>query len=807
MVLSVDTPSASTRRIGVMTSGGDSQGMNGVVRAVVRMSIHMGCEVYAVLEGYQGLVQGGDAIKRMFWDDVRGYLSLGGTLIGTRRCQEFFERAGRLKAAKNLILKGISGLIICGGDGSLTGADRFRAEWPSLLDELVQTRQLSPVQIEPYRHLNICGLVGSIDNDFSGTDATIGCYSSLERICEMVNAVFDTAASHMRGFVIEVMGRNCGWLALMASIATGADYVFIPEKPPGQDWVDEMCEIVASHRKLGKRRTIIIISEGAQDTELNKITADQVVKALTEKLDLDTRKTVLGHIQRGGLPSYYDRWLATLQGVEAVKALLEATPETPSPVITVRGNKILRADLQECVRLTKAAGVAVKEKDWTKAMKLRDIEFKDYFDSYKLTTSTTEERPRLRLPKEKHMRIAIIHIGAPAAGMNPATRAAVAYCLSRGHTPLAIHNGFPGLQRHHDDKPIGSVRELKWIDVDDWVNQGGSELGTNRSLPSEDLARTAYCFDLYKFDALFLIGGFEAFTSASQIRNSRDRYPSFRIPLLVLPATISNNVPGTEYSLGSDTCLNTLVGFCDVIRQSASASRRRVFVVETQGGKSGYLATMTGLAVGALAVYTPEDGVNMHMLLRDIDFIREDFQDDKGASRAGKIILRNERASQTYTTQMIADVINVEAQGRFDARAAVPAHYQQGMKPSPIDRIRSFKLAIKCMQFLEDNFAGKSQEEINANPLNAAIIGIQGSDAVFSPMGSDYGLEATQTDWRLRRQINEYWRPVKGIVDILSGRPNDMDGDADYLKRPGSPGEAFNSVAPSRAMSPLSQIL
>ncbi|OQV04050.1 hypothetical protein CLAIMM_08999 [Cladophialophora immunda] len=789
MEFSVGTASSSTRRIGVMTSGGDSQGMNGVVRAVVRMSIHMGCEAYAILEGYDGLVRGGDAIKRMYWDDVRGYLSLGGTLIGTKRCREFFERAGRLRAARNMILKGISGLIVCGGDGSLTGADRFRAEWPSLLDELVQTQQLAPDQITPYRHLNICGLVGSIDNDFSGTDATIGCYSSLERICEMVDAVFDTAASHMRGFVIEVMGRHCGWLALMAAIATGADYVFIPEKPPGSDWEEEMCEIVTSHRGRGKRRTIVIISEGAQDVELNRITADQVVQALTEKLDLDTRKTVLGHIQRGGMPSYYDRWLATLQGVEAVKALLEATPDTPSPVVTVRENKILRSDLQECVRLTKSAGAAVQDKDWTKAMKLRD----------------RGEAASATAPG-KHMRIAIIHIGAPAAGMNPATRAAVAYCLSRGHTPLAIYNGFPGLQRHHDDEPVGSVRELKWIDVDGWVNQGGSELGTNRSLPSEDLAKTAYCFDLYKFDALFLIGGFEAFTSASQIRNNRDKYPSFRIPLLVLPATISNNVPGTEYSLGSDTCLNTLVGFCDVIRQSASASRRRVFVVETQGGKSGYLATMTGLAVGALAVYTPEDGINMRMLLRDIDFIREDFQDDKGASRAGKIILRNERASQTYTTQMIADVINVEAQGRFDARAAVPAHYQQGMKPSPIDRIRSFKLAIKCMQFLEDNFAGKSQDEINANPLNAAIIGIQGSEAVFSPMGSDYGLEATETDWALRRQINEYWRPIKDVIDILSGRPNDTGGNP-YGKLPGSPAEVFRSVAPSRAISPLPQIL
>ena len=766
-------PPPKKKRIGVLTSGGDSQGMNGVVRSVVRMSIHMECEAYAIYEGYDGLVQGGDLIKKMGWEDVRGFLSRGGTLIGTKRCMEFYERPGRVRAAKNMVERGIDALIICGGDGSLTGADKFRSEWPSLLEELVQNGELNEEQIAPYKHLNICGLVGSIDNDMSGTDATIGCYSSLERICEMVDNVFDTAASHKRGFVIEVMGRHCGWLALMASIATGADYVFIPEKPPQPGWEEEMCEIVTSHRSWGKRRTIIIISEGAQDTNLQKITADQVVKVLTDKLSLDTRKTVLGHTQRGGLPSYYDRWLSTLQGVEAVNAILQATPETPTPVITIRENKIERSDLQECVAMTKSVAEAIKQKDFNKAMELRDVEFKEYFNSYKLTTSTDDTS--MRVPENKQMRVAIIHVGAPAGGMNPATRAAVAYCLSRGHTPIAIHNGFPGLQRHHDDKPLGSVREFSWLEVDPWVNEGGSELGTNRGLPGDDMEKTAFCFEKYKFDALFLIGGFEAFTAASQIRKGRDKYPAFKIPLLVLPATVSNNVPGTEYSLGSDTCLNTLIGFCDAIRQSASASRRRVFVVETQGGKSGYLATMSGLAIGALAVYIPEEGINVHMLARDIEFLRESFAKDKGASRAGKIILRNEVASDTYTTQFVADMIKEEARGRFESKAAVPGHYQQGGKPSPMDRIRALRMSIKCMQFLEENFAGKSKDEITANNMSAAVIGVLGSQVKFSPMGGDDGLEAKETDWKLRRPLNEFWRPLKGTVDILSGRPKDTD--------------------------------
>jgi 6-phosphofructokinase 1 len=367
------------------------------------------------------------------------------------------------------------------------------------------------------------------------------------------------------------------------------------------------------------------------------------------------------------------------------------------------------------------------------------------------------------------MRIAIIHVGAPAGGMNQATRAAVGYCLTRGHTPLAIHNGFPGLCRHHDDKPVSSVREVKWLESDAWVNEGGSDIGTNRSLPSEDFETTARCFEKYKFDALFVVGGFEAFTAVSQLRQARDKYSAFKIPMVVLPATISNNVPGTEYSLGSDTCLNTLIDFCDAIRQSASSSRRRVFVIETQGGKSGYIATTAGLAVGATAVYIPEEGIDIKMLSNDIDFLRENFARDKGANRAGKLILRNECASSTYTTQVIADIFKEEAKGRFESRSAVPGHFQQGGKPSPMDRIRALRMAVKCMLHLE-NYAGKSRDEIAADPMSAAVIGIKGSQVLFSAMGGEDGLEATETDWARRRPKTEFWLELQNYVNVLSGR-------------------------------------
>lgn len=235
----------------------------------------------------------------------------------------------------------------------MTGADKFRGEWPGLLDELVEKKELVPEQIEAYRHLNIVGLVGSIDNDLSMTDATIGCYSSLARICDMIDCVDTTAQSHQRAFVIEVMGRHCGWLALMAGIACGADFVFLPEKPPSQNWQDDMCNLVSGHRSRGKRKSLVIVAEGAHDMDLNKIPASLVKDVLTGRLQLDTRVTTLGHVQRGGYPCAYDRMLSTLQGAEAVNAVLEATPDTPSPVICVVENKIVRRPLLEAVAQVK----------------------------------------------------------------------------------------------------------------------------------------------------------------------------------------------------------------------------------------------------------------------------------------------------------------------------------------------------------------------------------------------------------------------------------------------------------------------
>ena len=316
------------KRVGVMTSGGDAPGMNAAVRAVVRAGINQGAEVFAIYEGYQGMIDGGDRIKPMKWDDVGGILHRGGTIIGTARCQAFRTREGRRVAVRNLLAHGINGLVVIGGDGSLTGADLLQREWAEHVNELLQTGQITPAIAENHGYLALAGIVGSIDNDMYGTDMTIGADTALHRITDAVDALTSTAASHQRAFVVEVMGRNCGYLAVMSAIATGAEWVLIPESPPAvDDWESKMVQVLRDGLAMGRRDNIVIVAEGAQDRYGKPIEPTYVRQVLEERLGEDVRITVLGHVQRGGSPSAYDRILSTVMGVEAINVVLSDVPD------------------------------------------------------------------------------------------------------------------------------------------------------------------------------------------------------------------------------------------------------------------------------------------------------------------------------------------------------------------------------------------------------------------------------------------------------------------------------------------------
>ncbi|NLZ48270.1 MAG: 6-phosphofructokinase [Clostridiales bacterium] len=301
------------KTIAVLTSGGDAPGMNAAIRAVVRMGLEKGLRVMGVERGYNGLING--EIKEMNRNSVSDIIQKGGTILRTARCEEFKTEAGREKAVKILKAYGIDGLVVIGGDGSFTGA--------KLLSKL---------------GVLTVGIPGTIDNDLSYTDQTIGFDTALNTVLDAINKLRDTSTSHERVSIVEVMGRNCGDIALYAGIAGGAESIIVPEI--GMN-VDEICKSILEGRRSGKLHNLILLAEGVGG-------AEEMAKYVEEVTGIETRATILGHIQRGGSPTASDRVLASRLGARAVELLIEGKS---SRVVGIRNGQIIDDDIDEALAM------------------------------------------------------------------------------------------------------------------------------------------------------------------------------------------------------------------------------------------------------------------------------------------------------------------------------------------------------------------------------------------------------------------------------------------------------------------------
>jgi 6-phosphofructokinase 1 len=729
--------------IAVLTSGGDAAGMNAAVRAVVRTCLHRGVTPWFVREGYAGLVEGGDSVREAGSGDVGGVLHLGGTVIGSARSEAFLTREGRRAAARTLVDHGIDALVVIGGDGSLTGANILRQEWPELVAELVEEGTIDRETAAPHPVLRLAGLAGSIDNDMFGTDMTIGADTALHRITEAMDALHSTAASHQRSFVVEVMGRRCGYLALMGALAAGANWVLIPEQPADADtWKDDMCKALRAGRAQGRRQNMVVVSEGAQDTRGEPITAAVVKEVLEERLGEDTRVTILGHVQRGGSPSAFDRWLSTLLGHRAVVQLLDAGPDEEPQLIGIRENRVISSPLMANVAKTHAVATAIDEGRYQDAMALRGGSFIDSLTTFNTLVQATPSEPA---PGTRPLRLAVLHGGGPAPGMNTAVRAAVRLAIDAGHTVLGIRNGFRGLAD-------GRVRELEWMDVSGWTALGGAELGTDRSaLTAVDLERIAARVEEHSMDGLLVIGGWAAYQAAYAMHYARREHRSLDLPIVCLPASINNDLPGSELSIGADTALNSIISDVDKIKQSAVASRR-VFVVEVMGRDCGYLALLSGLSSGAERVYLPEEGTALDQLAVDVDVLRQGFAAGK---RLG-LVIRGEGADSVYTTAFIQSLFARESGGLFDVRSAILGHVQQGGMPSPFDRIQATRLASRCVEYLI--------EHASAGAPGSAMVGLKGGKVRFTELA--YLPDLVEAD--AQRPREQAWLAIRPVADIMA---------------------------------------
>lgn len=300
----------SIHKIGVLTSGGDSPGMNAAVRAVVRTAIANGIEAAAIYRGYEGLLEG--EIRTLTLKDVGGIINRGGTVLQSARCRRFHDPAHRAKAAEILHGQGVDGLIVVGGDGSYHGAKAMHDE----------------------TGFPVIGLPGTIDNDIGGTDFTIGFDTAINTALDAIDRIRDTASSFDRLFVVEVMGRHAGFIAVQTAIAGGAEAVVIPEADTG---FDHICENLLRGKLRGKHSGIIIFAEGAGSSA-------EFAERIRERTGAETRVCVIGHLQRGGSPTAFDRVLASRMGEAGVRALMEGAT---CRMVGVVGDEMVLAPIED----------------------------------------------------------------------------------------------------------------------------------------------------------------------------------------------------------------------------------------------------------------------------------------------------------------------------------------------------------------------------------------------------------------------------------------------------------------------------
>ena len=318
-------------RIGVLSSGGDSPGMNAAIRAVVRTGIHYVFEVYGIMRGYSGMVE--DDIIRLESRSVANIIQRGGTILKTARCKDFFQYEGRKKAYENLKKRGIDGLVVIGGDGSFRGAQIFSNEFD----------------------IPCIGLPGTIDKDIAGTDFTIGFDTAVNTAIEAIDKIRDTAEAHDRLFVIEVMGRDAGYIALHSGIATGAENILIPERKT------IMHDILVSLEEKEKRKKLVNLIVVAEGDEFGG--AQEVANIIKQKMpNLEVRVCILGHIQRGGSPTCMDRLIASRMGYHAVECLAEGRFNV---FVGIVNNKMHYIPLDEAVKKKQGIG-----QEWMKIVKI-----------------------------------------------------------------------------------------------------------------------------------------------------------------------------------------------------------------------------------------------------------------------------------------------------------------------------------------------------------------------------------------------------------------------------------------------------
>jgi len=680
----------ATRAVAVLTGGGDAQGMNAALRSVSRMAISCGCRVYGIRDGFYGLhrlaktdrpldeTNGHRSIvDKMKWDYMSWAIRDGGSALGTIRCDEIIDNR---PLQEDIVRKltsdchsdspgpyglGADSLVVIGGNGSISGAHALSL----VAQDLAKREELT-------RPLSVVAIPASIDNDVPDTEISIGVDSALNVIVESIDKLVDTTSAVNRAIVVETMGKKCGYLAVFASLASGAAEVFCRERRISRERFSELLSDLDREYASERRTAVIVVAEGGK--QKRGFVADTVKDFRTrpddEAIRWDVRESVLGHLQRGGPTSAFDRILASRMGARAVELLSRRDAAVTPRMVQLQDGEINFVSLDHVVQKIKNGETAVSG----------DV----------LLGRANLVRELSSLPAEDLDddcgRIVVLTGGADAQGMNMAIRAAARYALNKYRVEtIGSKNSFTGLIEK-------DLRPLPWSEVGKSKmrqRRAGSVLGTERwplrFEPDQKRQILETLKELNERDrlrGLVLIGGLGTALRAQELRDYLAEH-DLRIRIVYVPASIDHGLPATHATLGFDTALNVVVSSCDKITDTSQAMKR-VSIVDTMGGGVGALTLMGALAAGAECAIIAEDldpsrdGVHTKTSLEEATGRLKDLRDDisRPDHRFATVLLQHRQFLELDLARLHgrADEIFGSLEARRTALGQTQLHSQAG---------------------------------------------------------------------------------------------------------------------------------
>lgn len=727
------------KKVAVLTSGGDAPGMNAAVRGIVRAALNKGWEVYGIKDAYRGLVEGGENIFPLDWVDVSWNFREGGTFLGSARYPELKETTAKSRELKerallNLKRLKISGLIVIGGDGSLTGSYEF-------FTLLKQNKPMNPELKD--MELSIVGIPGSIDNDIAYTDMSIGVDTTLNTIVECIDKLRDTATSHKRVIIVEVMGRLRGYLAVMSGLATGADRVFIREERISQNELNKMLLGLQESFAHGQRAGIIVRSEGAIfSTSFIKETIAVLLEPKRE-----VRETVLGHLQRGGSPTAFERILATRMGIKTIQLLEDMLPEPQ--MLGLSENEIKPIPLAKSLE-------KIKSPKFQEALSLNT-------QSSFLLGRKLEEPPKAKF---KGIQIAVLTDGNNVSGMNMAIRAISRLAINEGIEVKGIKGGFSGLVQGS-----ANTLNLEWsmLEMKGILRRAGTLLGVSTQefiTDGKDFLNIRKQVENLKIDGIITIGNNKTYQYSHNLSQIT------QLPVVGIPAAFNCNLPGTDWVIGMDSALNDLLKGIDRAVDAAHV-QRKIFIIHLKGDYCHCLVRLAALAGGAeqLIIYERESEAEDQDIFQDK--VRKKIAEVKGIIDMGKtfatiIFFSRHPEKADNTIQFIKQTI--EDSGIKLETTIIPLETSYGgIVPTAFDRILAKRFGEKAMATL--------QKKMDTKDYSFHLVGIKGKEIDAYP----YKDTANELDRRCSGALES---ELQRCFDLMS-QPSEicigMGGDVKWI--------------------------